>query len=55
MAALEVKGMKPSLTINDEVLFLPPAGTDGDALKETLVAAVERVLGFEAPLCVELV
>ena len=55
VAALETNGMKPSLTINDEVLFFPPVGTDGESLKKHLVSAVERVLGFGAPLCVEFV
>ena len=55
VSELQANGMKPSLTINDEVLFFPPEGTDGLALKKCLFAAVERVLGFGAPLCVECV
>ena len=50
---LEQRGLMPSLTINDEVLFFPPAGTDGEALWRDLTAEVERVLGFKAPLCVD--
>ena len=55
VAFLEQEGLKPSLTINDEVLFFPPAGIDREALRGSLTAEVERVLGFEAPLCVDCV
>jgi len=50
---LEANGMMPSLTVNDEVLFFPPGTVDSEKLECSLASEVERVLGFEAPLCVE--
>ena len=47
--------MGGDLRRNDEALFFPPAGTNDEALKGHLAVEVERVLGFEAPLCVECV
>jgi hypothetical protein len=48
---LEAKGLAPSITINDEVLFAAPVG-DVDLLTEGLMDAVTVALGFHVRLSV---
>ena len=51
MGMLEAKGLAPSITINDEVLFAAPSG-GADLLKECLTEAVTAALGFGVRLSV---
>ena len=53
VAALEKSNLKPSLTINEEVLFFPAVEPDVGALEAALAAAVRSEVGFDAPLRVE--
>ena len=48
---LEAKGLAPSITINDEVLFAAPS-SGADLLKECLTEAVTAALGFGVRLSV---
>jgi hypothetical protein len=53
IATLESRGMAPSLTINDELLLFPPAGTDMDVVRSSLERAVADSLHFVAPVRLE--
>jgi hypothetical protein len=53
IATLESMGMTPSLTINDELLLFPPAGTDMDVVRSSLERAVADSLHFVAPVRLE--
>ena len=48
---LDAKGLAPSITINDEVLFAAPSG-GADPLKECMREAVTATLGFDVRLSV---
>ena len=48
---LDAKGLAPSITINDEVLFAAPS-SGADLLKECLTEAVTAALGFGVRLSV---
>jgi len=53
IAALESSGFAPSITVNDELLFFPPTGTDICTVKTILESAVANTLQFDAPIRVE--
>ena len=51
VGVLDAKGLAPSITINDEVLFAAPSG-GADPLKERMREAVTATLGFDVRLSV---
>ena len=51
VGVLDAKGLAPSITINDEVLFAAPSG-GADPLKECMREAVTATLGFDVRLSV---
>ena len=52
VGVLEAKGLAPSITVNDEVLFAAPPSGGADLLKECLTEAVTAALGFGVRLSV---